>query len=102
MVSLLPLLGQILLKTEYPLRSRDNQVGKNGTIGLCVYLDLENQKRVRRREQAEAARKQMAIDQAIAEVGDFLVVSDTLRWMKIQGAAALFGNSEGAGGLSIS
>ncbi|CAM9137499.1 unnamed protein product [Scytosiphon promiscuus] len=59
---------QMLLKTDFPLRSRDNKVGKNGTVGLCVYLDLEQRKRRERREQAAAARRQQAIDLAIAEV----------------------------------
>lgn len=59
----------MLLKSDYPLRSRNNKAGKSGTVGLCVYLDLEQQKRRERREQAEAARRQQAIDQAIAEVG---------------------------------
>lgn len=58
-----------LLKTDYPLRSRDNKVVKNGTVGLSVYLDLEQRKRRERREQAAAARRQQAIDLAITEVG---------------------------------
>lgn len=60
---------KLLLKTDYPLRSRDNKIGKNGTVGLCVYLDLEHTKRRQRREQAAAARRQQAIDLAVAEVG---------------------------------
>lgn len=60
---------KMLLKTDYPLRSRDNKVGKSGTVGLCVYLDLEQRKRREKREQAVAARRQQAIDLAIAEVG---------------------------------
>lgn len=60
---------KLLLKTDYPLRSRDNKTGKNGTVGLCAFLDLEQTKRRQRREQATAARRQQAIDLAIAEVG---------------------------------
>eukprot|EP00903_Cladosiphon_okamuranus_P010458 g9894.t1 len=59
---------QLLLKTDYPLRSRDNKIGKNGTVGLCIYLDLEQTKRRQRREQAAAARRQQAIELAVAEV----------------------------------
>lgn len=62
-------LTQMLLKTEYPLRpSGDHKVGGNGTLGLCVYLDLEQKKRRQKREQAAAARRQQAIDLALAEV----------------------------------
>ncbi|CAN0018446.1 unnamed protein product [Ectocarpus sp. 6 AP-2014] len=60
---------QMLLKTEYPLRpSGDPKVGGNGTLGLCLYLDLEQKKRRQKREQAVAARRQQAIDLALAEV----------------------------------
>lgn len=62
------LLRKVLLKTDYSLRSRDNKVGKNGTVGLCIYLDLEQRKRRDRQEQVVAARRQQAIDLAIAEV----------------------------------
>lgn len=60
---------KLLLKTDYPLRSRDDKIGENGTVGLCVYLDLEQTKRKQKREQVAAARRQQAIDLAIVEVG---------------------------------
>ncbi|CAM9115968.1 unnamed protein product [Ectocarpus sp. 13 AM-2016] len=60
---------QMVLKTEYPLRSSgDHKVGGNGTLGLCLYLDLEQKKRRQKREQAAAARRQQAIDLALAEL----------------------------------
>lgn len=62
----------MLLKTDFPLRSRQNMVGENGTVGLCLYLDLEQQNSRRRREQVEAARRQQAADRAEAEVSAFL------------------------------
>lgn len=56
------------LKTDYPLRSRDNAVGKAGTVGLCVFVDLEKQKRRETRTLAVAASRRQTIDRAIAEV----------------------------------
>lgn len=58
----------MILKTEYQLRSRDNETGKNGTVGLCVYLDLELEKRRERRDLVMAARRQQALDLEIAKV----------------------------------
>lgn len=61
-------LEQMLLKTDFPLRSRQNVVDENGTLGLCLYLDLEQENRRRRKEQIEAARRQHAADRAEVEV----------------------------------
>lgn len=58
----------MVLKTDYSLRSRNNIVGKAGTVGLCVFPDLEQQKRREKRTQAAAAIRQEAVDRAVAEV----------------------------------